>query len=219
MPQTDTFLMRGVTPPTGVLIPDFCYVTQGRLQPVILRTRDEIDLESVEVEKFVASVVTGTLAQMLASGSLVRVAVEVSEGRAAALKAAYAATPKPVKEGPYEHNSRTMMLEPGVQVQVAGLPTPQRKAAPAPVVTEPPVGDNVEGSAGAQPQSEFEGVATQVGAQTEPEVVDWKSGKTLPEQEQIIKTSTDVAFLEKVAANPEEAKKIQRLARARLSEL
>lgn len=203
----------------------------GGISPIILHTGYTFDLEHVDLANFAQSSRIGQLAAMEESGSAVRVLVEVGEKVFDVLQAELAKHVKPRKDGPYAHATQVVSIEPGLMVATGGAGTgPASQALPvAGTQTPAPPANQVsqssdfgEPQAGAQSQVSPTPLAgaTESQADNAPAVnTDWKDGKTLGEQEDLIKASTDRLFLKRVESDKNETKKMQRLAKARLAEL
>jgi hypothetical protein len=230
MPQAETFLVRAQTGPEGVVIGDVVLKTaDGGILPAIVKTGYTFNLEQVDLASFAQSARRGMLAAMEESGSVVRVMAEVREKTYDALQAELAKFPKLRKDGPYAHATQVVSIEPGMMVAVGGAPQAMAQQMLPVAGAQQPV---AEANQVAQPSS-FADPMLQAGAQnhaptpaagaTEDDannaVTSWKDGKTLPEQEDFIKASTDKVFLQSIIDDKNEPKKMQRLAKARLAEL
>ena len=229
MPQAETFVVRVKTPQGGVMLGDVTLrKSDGSIAPIILNTGYALDLENIDLVAFARSSRNGELAAMEERGSLARILVEVTEKTSDTLQAELFKNPKRGKDGPYAHATQVISIEPGLMVSVGG---DRRRVAPPEAIvagaqTEPatipaPDTKNFQDPAIlAGPQEHAPaGKAGPLEPPIEEEVSDWKDGKTLNDQEEFIKSSKDLAFLKKVAADKKETKKMQRLAKARLAEL
>jgi len=230
MPQAETFVVRVRTPQGGVMLGDVSLRKgDGSTAPIILNTGYALDLENIDLVAFAKSSRNGELAAMEERGSLARILVEVTEKTFDTLQAELFKNPKKGKDGPYAHATEVISIEPGLMVSVGGAgrraqPTPNQVAGAEkePEAVPAPDTKNFQDPAilaGPQEHAPAGKAGPLVPPSEEEEVSDWKDGKTLNDQEEFIKSSKDLAFLKKVAADKKETKKMQRLAKARLAEL
>lgn len=248
MSPAQSYQLQILRNPSGVALGDVSYLDNGRRRPVVFtKVGDVIDLNRVDLDQFVASLRSGSIADMVRSQALRAVPQDLSEQRMDLLAAALAKNTGLGVKGPKTVGvtAQVVMLEPGLQVAIGeGTLTPQTGPSmfqpepglmvASPGIPEAPAPEPLVDSqpAGVQTSPQTTGGATQEQAEAPapaaPEaptafsgpVADWKAGKNLKQQEDYIKASTDVEFLTKFMDDPtEDSARLKNMAKKRLAEL
>ena len=246
MSPSETYQLLILRNPTGFAMGDVSYVAdKGRRKPIVFKKVGEcIDLERIDLVQFVRSVRVGDISNMVKGGALKAVAVNVSEQRSEDLHNAFAnfdATAP--RRSPAASPGHIVLLEPGLQVAVGSGPMGNAPMTPtgtnqveAGLHVGVSGGDAVEvvvahgeevplapasleaAMVGEQDTPETLGAGTEVVAEAVlPEVASWKEGKNLKQQEEYIKASADIEFLQAFIDDvAEESERLKNVAKKRV---
>ena len=232
MPQSVSYQLAKPLSPQGTFVGDVSYLTPRR-QPVVLKNvGDIVDLARVDPNQFAHSSLNGILRNMVISGTVVSILVDVPEEVERVINSLVSG----LMAGHTVHGAQgvatVVMLEPGVGVMVGNAPEATDRQQPVsqmPVVAQNPVSAELEpgvvvpgGSTPEQDAAAREAAGDTVPAAAGPIAAgapDWKDNLALGQQKKTVQTSQDRAFLAQVSDNAEEPATLRNLAKNRIKEL